>query len=127
MICNHLNKTESCPSPTDHCSCIYVLEFDMDDIVEFVIVDQGFTFQSNHPMHLHGFNFAVLAVNKLKTSIKLEDVIKMDNNGTIQRNFDRPPLKDTVTVPVGGKVFFLKIIRFYSDYVLTISLFKDIL
>ena len=53
-------------------------------------------------MHLHGLNFAVLAINKLNTSIKLEDVIKMDNNGTIQRNFDRPPLKDTVTVPVGG-------------------------
>ena len=66
------------------------------------MVDQGFTFQSNHPMHLHGTSFAVLAINKLKTSIKLQDVIDMDKNGTIARNFDRPPLKDTVTVPVGG-------------------------
>ena len=26
----------------------------LEDVVEFVVVDQGFTFKSNHPMHLHG-------------------------------------------------------------------------
>ena len=70
-------------------------------------MDQGFTFQSNHPMHLHGHSFAVLAVNKLNTSINLADVIYMDKNGLLQRNLDKPVIKDTVTVPVGGKSFFI--------------------
>ena len=104
MICNHLNKNESCPKSSEYCSCIYTLEFDLGDVVEFVMVDQGFTFQSNHPMHLHGTNFAILAIDKLKTSITLEEVIEMDRKGAIKRNFDRPPLKDTVTVPVGGNI-----------------------
>ena len=105
-ICNHLNKN-SCPNLGAYCSCIYTLEFSIGDVVEFVVVDQGFTFQSNHPMHLHGHSFAVLAVNKLNTSVKLTDVISMDNNGLIKRNLDKPVIKDTVTVPVGGKNYFL--------------------
>ena len=40
------------------------------------------------------------------------DYIKdLDNQGLLQRNFDHPPLKDTVTVPVGGYT----IIRFIAD------------
>ncbi len=75
----------------------------MGDVVEFVIVDQGVTIQNtNHPMHLHGHSYAVLAVNKLNTSIRLEDVIEMDKKGMIKRNLDRPPIKDTITVPAGG-------------------------
>ena len=65
MICNDLNKDDICPKENSYCSCVYVLEFDIGDVVEFVIVDEGFTFQSNHPMHLHGASFAVLAVKKV--------------------------------------------------------------
>jgi L-ascorbate oxidase len=72
------------------------------DVVEFVIVDQGVTASANHPMHLHGHSYAVLAANKLNTSIRLEDVIKMDKKGMIKRNLERPPIKDTVMVPDGG-------------------------
>ena len=106
MICNYFNKNESCSPNDQYCSCIYTLAFDLGDIVEFVIVDQGFTYQSNHPMHLHGSSYAVLAVNKLSTSIKLQDIIDMDKNGLLSRNLNRPPIKDTVTVPVGGKFYF---------------------
>ena len=35
----------------------------------------------------------------------MDYVKELDNNGKLERNFDRPPIKDTVTVPVGG---FLK-------------------
>ena len=103
MICNHINKSEACSDPNEYCSCVYMLEFNIGDVVEFVIVDESIIFQSNHPMHLHGHSFAVLGIDKLAKSIKLDDVIKMDRNGTLKRNLDRPPIKDTVTVPVGGK------------------------
>lgn len=95
----------------EYCSCIYTLEFNIGDIVEFVIVDEGFTFQSNHPMHLHGMSFAVLDIKKLNYSISVDDVKKMDEDGKIKRNFNRPPVKDTITVPVGGYT----VIRFLAD------------
>lgn len=53
-------------------------------------------------MHLHGTSFAIMALEKLNKSMKLDEVIKMDGNLSLKRNFDRPPIKDTVTVPVGG-------------------------
>ncbi|CAF0713230.1 unnamed protein product [Brachionus calyciflorus] len=110
-ICNHINRSHVCPVEQEYCSCIYTFEFNLGDVVEFVIVDEGFTFQSNHPMHLHGGSFAVLNIDKLNRSISVEDIKKMDNEGKIYRSFDRPPIKDTVTVPVGGYT----IIRFLAD------------
>jgi L-ascorbate oxidase len=66
MICNQTNKDQVCPlSESDYCSCIHVLELELNDLVELIIVDEGFTFQSNHPMHLHGHSFAVIGVNKV--------------------------------------------------------------
>ena len=130
-ICNYFNKNQSCSPNSEYCSCIYTLEFNIGDVVEFVIVDQGFTFQSNHPMHLHGHSYAVLAVNKFNTSIRhaflfllsvwkvalncilpfrIDDVIKMDKEGLIKRNLDRPPIKDTVTVPVGGLTVYVSML-----------------
>ena len=52
MVCNDTDKHLKCKNNSDYCSCIYTLEFNLGDVVEFVVVDQGFTFQSNHPMHL---------------------------------------------------------------------------
>ena len=65
LLCNHLNRSTACPNDAKYCSCIYTLEFNLGDVVEFVIVDEGFTFQSNHPMHLHGASFAVLGVQRV--------------------------------------------------------------
>lgn len=49
MICNHVNRSHICPDMKEYCACHYLLEFDIGDIVEMVIVDEGFTFHSNHP------------------------------------------------------------------------------
>ena len=65
MICSHVNKKKTCPIENQYCSCIYTLEFDLGEVVEFVIVDEGFTFHPNHPMHLHGISYAVLALKKV--------------------------------------------------------------
>ena len=106
-----MNKIEHCSNTSDYCSCIYTLEFEMNDVVEFVIVDEGFTFQSNHPMHLHGASFAVLGVEKLNRSISVDYVKMLDDQGKLKRNMHQPPIKDTVTVPVGGYT----VIRFLAD------------
>jgi len=41
----------------------------------------------------------------------MSDIQQMDEMNLIKRNLDRPPLKDTVTVPVGGYT----IIRFITN------------
>lgn len=53
-------------------------------------------------MHLHGASFAVMGIEKLNTSISLDYVKNLDRMGKLKRNLVNPPIKDTVTVPVGG-------------------------
>lgn len=49
MICNHLDRKDVCSNMNEYCSCFYTLEFNIGDVVEMIFIDQGFTFQSNHP------------------------------------------------------------------------------
>lgn len=66
-ICNEVNASTSCKPEDPYCSCIYTYEFELNEVVEFVIADEGFTFQSNHPMHFHGHKYAVMGVEKVRT------------------------------------------------------------
>jgi hypothetical protein len=46
MICdNNESRNESR-------RCVYIVDFNVGDVVEFVITDSAFFHQSNHPMHL---------------------------------------------------------------------------
>ena len=65
---------------------------------------------ANHPIHLHGYTFRVVATQKLQGKVTVERVKQMDRDGKIHRRLDRAPLKDTIKVPGGG----FTIIRFYS-------------
>jgi L-ascorbate oxidase len=111
MVCNDSTKSAICPDNKAYCSCIYTFQLDLNDLVELVIVDEGFTYQTNHPMHLHGHPFAVIGVEKLNASIKMSYVQSLDDQGLLKRNLNNPPIKDTVTVPVGGYT----ILRFVAN------------
>lgn len=76
-----------------------------------VVIDEGVTFDASHPMHLHGYSFRVVAMEKLGLSTSLEEVKAMDEAGNITRNLNAAPLKDTVIVPDGG----FTILRFEAD------------
>ncbi|XP_026470768.1 laccase-2-like [Ctenocephalides felis] len=97
---------------TNFCSCTHVLSVKLKSVVELILVDQGFTFDANHPFHLHGHAFRVVAMNKIGPHVTTGQVKDLDEMGLIKRNLnDSPPLKDTVTVPDGG----FTILRFYAD------------
>lgn len=52
---------------------------------------------------MHGASFALLGVGKLNDSIKVDYVKMLDFQGKLaRRNYESPPIKDTVTIPVGG-------------------------
>ncbi|KOC68923.1 Laccase-4 [Habropoda laboriosa] len=95
----------------DYCACTHVLRVKLGSVVEMVLVDEGFAYDANHPFHLHGYQFRVIAMEKVGKNVTTEQVQALDKNGAIRRNLDRAPLKDTVTVPDGGYT----VVRFYAD------------
>lgn len=76
-----------------------------------ILIDKGFAYDANHPFHLHGHAFRVIGMERLGHNVTLEKILKLDEEGQLHRNLDKPPLKDTVTVPDGGYT----IIRFEAS------------
>nr|CAD7446408.1 unnamed protein product [Timema bartmani] len=72
---------------------------------------RGVRYDANHPFHLHGHGFRVVAMERLNSSITEEDVRSLDKAGLIRRKLSGAPLKDTVTVPDGGYT----IVRFHAN------------
>ncbi|XP_076058516.1 uncharacterized protein LOC143035925 [Oratosquilla oratoria] len=102
-------SNDSCVS--DHCRCTHYIEVGLGETVEFVLVDIGYANLANHPFHLHGYNFYVVAQKKMGWFISLDQIKAMDKAGLIHRKLDNPVLKDTVSIPDGGYT----VIRFTAD------------
>ncbi|KAJ8030199.1 L-ascorbate oxidase [Holothuria leucospilota] len=100
---------ESCEK--EYCECTHVIHAELGEVVELVVVDEGFTFDASHPMHLHGHSFRVVALEKIGRVTSVDEVIAMDLAGNITRNLQSAPLKDTVIVPDAGYT----IIRFEAN------------
>ncbi|KAK8727887.1 hypothetical protein OTU49_009504, partial [Cherax quadricarinatus] len=99
------------PCEGNFCSCTYVLELGLGETVEIVVVEEGLIGSGNHPFHLHGYNFHVVAMQRLGSLTTLEEVRALDDAGLITRKLENAVKKDTVTVPEGGYT----IIRFTAD------------
>ncbi|XP_017770701.1 PREDICTED: laccase-like [Nicrophorus vespilloides] len=93
------------------CQCTHVVSIPHGSLVELVLVDEGTVFDLSHPIHLHGYQFAVVGQDRLGTSTSTWDIRRLVENNLVQTNCDRPILKDTVSIPDGGYV----IIRFIAD------------
>jgi FtsP/CotA-like multicopper oxidase with cupredoxin domain len=48
---------------------MHTIEIDLNDLVEIILVDEA-GFHESHPMHLHGYSFAVLGTEKVITISK---------------------------------------------------------
>ncbi|CAL1533176.1 unnamed protein product [Lymnaea stagnalis] len=93
------------------CACVHMYQVSLDDLVELVLIDEGVTFDANHPMHLHGYKFRVVGIDRVNTSTSLAEIKAMDKRGELKRIKTKAPLKDSVTVPDGGYT----IVRFKAD------------
>lgn len=74
----------------------------LGSIVELVIIDEGLAYDANHPIHMHGYKFRVVAMEKVGENVTVQQIKTMEAEGKITRNLLDAPLKDTVTVPDGG-------------------------
>ncbi|KAJ8670519.1 hypothetical protein QAD02_001778 [Eretmocerus hayati] len=95
----------------EQCACTHVLQVELNSVVELVFVDEGRYAVINHPLHLHGHFFRVVASEELRAPITVAQVQQLDRQGRIHRNLNRAPLKDTMKVPQGGYT----IVRFYAN------------
>lgn len=75
-----------------------------------IFISTGAIYQSNHPFHLHGYSFRVVALEKLGNSTTSQTISMLNETNKIVRNLKNPPMKDTITVPDGGYT----VIRFYT-------------
>ncbi|CAH1780992.1 unnamed protein product [Owenia fusiformis] len=108
-FCNETSLHGECREK--FCECTHVLRVGLDSLVEIVFVDQGFTFNANHPMHLHGYAFHVVGLRRVNASgFHIDTFKEMDARGEIERRFTNVVRKDSVTVPDGGYT----IIRFVA-------------
>ncbi|XP_063393914.1 uncharacterized protein LOC134679036 [Cydia fagiglandana] len=108
-FCNMSSVDDECRE--GYCECPHVLSVRLNSIVEIVILDEGITFDANHPFHLHGHSFRVVGLRRLGKDTTIEEVKAWDEAGLLKRNLKNAPIKDTVTVPDGGYT----VIRFKAD------------
>lgn len=138
QFCNS-STVEGCKN--DYCACTHVLQVKINSVVELLLIDEGMRasplisiflfsisfvslnltinndfcsgvpYDANHPFHLHGYQFRVVAMEKIGSNITAAEVKELDRQGLINRTLTRAPLKDTVTVPDGGYT----IVRFHAN------------
>ncbi|KAK7867607.1 hypothetical protein R5R35_014805 [Gryllus longicercus] len=85
-----------------YCECSHVIQVPLHSVLEIVLIDEGVTYNANHPFHLHGYAFRVVGMERLGESTSLEEVKRLDEQGLLKRKLHAAPLKDTCTVPDGG-------------------------
>ncbi|KAL4713687.1 hypothetical protein ACJJTC_004218 [Scirpophaga incertulas] len=108
-FCNSSSIDKHCQE--SYCECSHVLSVKLNSVVEIIILDEGVTFDANHPFHLHGHSFRVVGMRRLANETTIEEIKAFDEAGLLKRNLKNAPIKDTVTVPDGGYT----VIRFKAD------------
>lgn len=74
--CNSSSLTErNINCRKDFCECTHVLQVPLNSTVEVVLVDEGYKYDANHPFHLHGHDFRVVAMERIqKTGVTVDQV-----------------------------------------------------
>ncbi|KAK6192790.1 hypothetical protein SNE40_004203 [Patella caerulea] len=99
-FCNRSSLVDSDRCLEDLCTCTHRIKFKLGEVIEIIMINQGSMFTiADHPMHLHGYSFRILGIEKFDHAITLADVQQMDKEGKLKRNFINPPLRDTFILP----------------------------
>ncbi|KAG5870795.1 hypothetical protein JTB14_035288 [Gonioctena quinquepunctata] len=78
LFCNRENMVDK-NCTTQECLCYHGIQIPLDSVVEVIFIDEGNNSTGNHPMHLHGYTFRVVAMEKLGENITVEEVQKRDD------------------------------------------------
>ncbi|XP_025075506.1 laccase-9 [Pogonomyrmex barbatus] len=110
-ICSLNKRSDECDDTPLFCECLQLLQVLPRKTIEIVLINEGFGGNVSYTFHLHGYNASVISRESFEQPITKNDVVSLDLNGKIYRNFVNPVRKDTFVVPNKGYV----ILRFYTD------------
>lgn len=65
-------------------------------------VTSGIEREQDHPIHLHGYKFHVVAMGTIGDNVSLEYVKQLNEVNLINKTLVQAPVKDTVSVPNAG-------------------------
>lgn len=133
QFCNGDNRPADCGP---NCMCTHKIDIPLNAIVEIVLVDEGMhkfflEFKNHpiiiflstavqqpnlsHPFHLHGYGMNVIGIGRSPDTnvkkINLKHALDLDRRGLLHRQYNLPPIKDTIAVPNNGYV----VLRFRAD------------
>ncbi|XP_058465687.1 uncharacterized protein LOC131439093 [Malaya genurostris] len=112
QFCNGDNRPPDCGP---NCMCTHTIDIPLNAIVEVVLVDEVQQDNLSHPFHLHGHYFSVIGMGRSPDTtvkkINLRHALDLDRRGLLNRQFNLPPLKDTIAVPNNGYV----VLRFRAN------------
>ncbi|XP_011300918.1 L-ascorbate oxidase isoform X2 [Fopius arisanus] len=112
-ICRGDELSEICKNEKP-CFCFHLLDIPLNSIVEIITIDEA-PDKMDHPFHLHGYGFHVMGQGTFESMgvsrVDKRKAMELDRKGLLKRNFDRPPVKDTLVTPTNGYA----IIRFLAN------------
>nr|CAD7440973.1 unnamed protein product [Timema bartmani] len=96
------NTTGSPHCSDKYCKCPYVIDLPLDSLVEIVLIDISIIRDQDHPFHLHGYSFHVVAMGTVGENVTLDYIRDLNEKGKIPKKLNNAPIKDTVSVPTRG-------------------------
>jgi len=102
------------------CRCFHILEIELGDVVEIFMLNPIIDTNIAHPIHLHGYWHNVLGSGLFPANMTspdynispyLEYVKELNENGSINKNLENPPRKDSLQTLTGGWV----LVRFEAN------------
>lgn len=59
----------------EFCECSHILQVPLNASVEIILIDEGYKYDANHPFHLHGHDFRVVAMERIQpTGVTVQQV-----------------------------------------------------
>ncbi|XP_069675441.1 uncharacterized protein [Periplaneta americana] len=87
---------------TTLCTCSHIIKVPLGDVVQFILIDGSSRAGMNHPFHLHGYAFNVMAMGYLEdTEMNADNIAILLKSNKLQES-SAPALKDTIAVPSSG-------------------------
>ncbi|KAJ4431309.1 hypothetical protein ANN_19906 [Periplaneta americana] len=93
----------TCPEgPDGVCNCLNIIRVPLNSVIQFILIDKSAGAALQHPFHLHGYAFNVMAMGHLNESLQNEEDIAQLIKSNKLTHTAAPAFKDTIAVPAVG-------------------------
>ncbi|XP_046671600.1 laccase-6-like [Homalodisca vitripennis] len=100
VVCDDVPDSRHCIGT--FCVCPYTKKVPLYALVEIVLVDISVFREQDHPIHMHGYKFHVVAMGTIGDNVSLDYVRDLNERHLIPKKLINAPAKDTISVPNAG-------------------------